>query len=69
MVDSMLPMQGARMPSLVGRLRSHMLYGIDQKKKKKKSRGFEVRQVWVGILVYLFTSHVTADKLVNFSEP
>ena len=68
MVDSMLPVQGARMPSLVGRLRSHMLYGIDQK-KKKKSRGFEVRQVWVGILVYLLTSHVTADKLVNFSEP
>ena len=67
MVDSMLPVQGARMPSLVGRLRSHMLYGIDQ--KKKKSRGFEVRQVWVGILVYLLTSHVTADKLVNFSEP
>lgn len=66
MVDSMLPMQGARMPSLVGRLRSHVLYGID---KKKKSRGFEVRQVWVGILVYLLTSHVTSDKLVNFSEP
>ena len=35
MVDSMLPVQGARMPSLVGRLRSHMLYGLDQKKKKK----------------------------------
>ena len=39
------------------------------RQKKKKSRGFEVRQVWVGILVYLLTSHVTSDKLVNFSEP
>lgn len=28
----------------------------------------EVIQAWVGILVYLLTSHGTPDKRVNFSE-
>ena len=32
----MLPKQGAQVPSLVGELRSHLLYGAAKKKKKKK---------------------------------
>ena len=34
----------------------------------KKKQGLW-SQAWVGMLVYLLTSHVTSDKLVNFSEP
>ena len=34
-VKTTLPMQGARVRSLVRELRSHILYGVAKKKKKK----------------------------------
>ena len=35
-VKTMLPMQGVQFRSLVGELRSHLLYGAAKKEKKKR---------------------------------
>ena len=38
MVDSRFPMQGVWVQSLVGELRSCMLYSVAEKKKKKQTK-------------------------------
>ena len=50
MIKTALPMQGVRVQSLVGKLRSHMLPSGTAKKKKRKEKKEVVR---VGILVLL----------------
>lgn len=37
-VESLLPMQRAWVPFLIGELRPHMAHGVAKKKKKKKSQ-------------------------------
>ena len=45
----MLPKQGAQVPSLVGELRSHLLYGAAKKKKKKGINNMKFRGKLVGM--------------------
>ena len=48
-VKTMLPMQGVQFRSLVGELRSHLLYGAAKKDKKKGINNMKFRGRLVGM--------------------